>query len=206
MYIELTDEYNCGDIVKIENNHAYVFRFGEEKWCKCENIYMDPKNNQYKILSENEVPLMINKRRLLLEKLLKLAEETAKRKHKNQYDKAGKPYIEHPRAVASFVDDTEAKITAWLHDIIEDTDTEPDELLNAGFTKRITDTVCTLTHRDGIDYFDYLKSVKTNRLARIVKLADLKHNMDLSRISNPSEKDFLRLKKYEKAKKYLSDS
>lgn len=92
---------------------------------------------------------------------------------------------------------------AWLHDIIEDTETTPEELLNAGFTKRITDTVCILTHTDSIDYFDYLKAVKKSRLARTVKLADLKHNMDLSRIAKPTEKDFLRLEKYKKAKEYL---
>lgn len=103
MYIELLDEYNGGDIVKIKNNEEFVFRFGEEKWCKCQNPL---KYNKFKILSENEVPLRLNERRAFLEELLKLAEETAKRKHQNQYDKAGKPYIEHPKTVSSFINDT----------------------------------------------------------------------------------------------------
>ena len=42
-----------------------------------------------------------------------------------------------------------------------------------------------------------------NPIARVVKLADVTDNMDLGRISNPTDKDFDRLKEYVKVRALL---
>ena len=103
------------------------------------------------------------------------------------------------------VDGIEAKIVAILHDILEDTIlAEPDLIIN-GFDLKIIEAVISITKIKGETYSDYLDRVKSNELARIVKLADLTHNMDITRLHNPTEKDYKRVDKYEKAYKYLKN-
>lgn len=135
---------------------------------------------------------------------VKLAHEIAKRAHKGQFDKAGAPYILHPETVASFVTKDDEKIVAYLHDVIEDTPCQLRDLENAGFSSEIIKAVDLLTRKTGQSYKQYLKLVKTNELARVVKLADLKHNSDLSRLTHVTENDIKRLKKYQDAIVFLS--
>lgn len=135
---------------------------------------------------------------------VKLAHEIAKRAHKGQVDKAGAPYILHPETVASFVTKDDEKIVAYLHDVIEDTPCQLRDLENAGFSSEIVNAVDLLTRKTGQSYKQYLKLVKTNELARVVKLADLKHNSDLSRLTHVTENDIKRLKKYQDAIIFLS--
>ena len=135
---------------------------------------------------------------------IKLAHEIAKRAHKGQVDKAGAPYILHPETVASFVTKDDEKIVAYLHDVIEDTPCQLKDLENAGFSSEIIKAVDLLTRKTGQSYKQYLKLVKTNELARVVKLADLKHNSDLSRLTHVTENDIKRLKKYQDAIVFLS--
>ena len=135
---------------------------------------------------------------------VKLAHEIAKRAHKGQVDKAGAPYILHPETVASFVTKDDEKIVAYLHDVIEDTPCQLRDLENAGFSSEIIKAVDLLTRKTGQSYKQYLKLVKTNELARVVKLADLKHNSDLSRLTHVTENDIKRLKKYQAAIVFLS--
>lgn len=135
---------------------------------------------------------------------VKLAHEIAKRAHKGQVDKAGAPYILHPETVASFVTKDDEKIVAYLHDVIEDTPCQLRDLENAGFSSEIVNAVDLLTRKTGQSYKQYLKLVKTNELARVVKLADLKHNSDLSRLTHVTENDIKRLKKYQDAIAFLS--
>lgn len=135
---------------------------------------------------------------------VKLAHEIAKRAHKGQVDKAGAPYILHPETVASFVTKDDEKIVAYLHDVIEDTPCQLRDLENAGFSSEIIKAVDLLTRKTGQSYRQYLKLVKTNELARVVKLADLKHNSDLSRLTHVTENDIKRLKKYQDAIVFLS--
>ena len=124
--------------------------------------------------------------------------------HKGQVDKAGIPYIEHPKSVASMVDGDEAKIVALLHDTVEDTSATVEEIRSM-FGDRVADAVACLTHDKSVPYMDYLAKIKENDLARKVKLADLKHNMDLSRIPNATDVDVQRVnKKYLPAFKMLS--
>lgn len=90
-----------------------------------------------------------------------------------------------------------------MHDILEDTDTTPQELLDFGIEPEIVEAIIILTKKDNENYMDYIKRVAENSLARNVKMSDLKHNMQIDRIPNPTENDYKRLKKYEKAYKYL---
>ena len=136
--------------------------------------------------------------------MLELALSIATKAHRGQFDKAGIDYIEHPIFVASQVDSEEEKAVALLHDVIEDSSVTAEELLNAGLPETVVTAVQILSKKKGQDYPTYLKTVKSNPLARVVKLADLKHNSDLSRLSSVTDKDLERLEKYKKAIDYLS--
>lgn len=133
-----------------------------------------------------------------LKMLLNLAIAIANHSHAGQLDKAGKPYISHPLTVMAQMDTLEGKIVAVLHDAIEDSDLTIADLLRQGFPEFITDAIAAITKLDGELYEDYILRVKSNAIARKVKIADVTHNMDLSRIANPTEKDFQRLEKYKK--------
>ena len=136
--------------------------------------------------------------------MFELALSIAKKAHEGQYDKAGVDYIEHPIYVASQVDTEEEKAVALLHDVIEDSPVSAEELLQASLPETVVTAVQVLTKKKEQDYQTYLETVKKNPLARVVKLADLKHNSDLSRLSSITEKDRERLKKYKKAIDFLS--
>ena len=132
-----------------------------------------------------------------------LALSIAKKAHKGQYDKAGVDYIEHPLFVASLVDTQEEKAVALLHDVLEDSPYTAEELILAGLPETVVSAVQILTKKKGQDYQQYLELVKYSPIARRVKLADLKHNSDLSRLATVTEKDLERLEKYKKAIDYL---
>ena len=132
-----------------------------------------------------------------------LALSIAKKAHKGQYDKAGVDYIEHPLFVASLVDTQEEKAVALLHDVLEDSPYTTEELILAGLPETVVSAVQILTKKKGQDYQQYLELVKSSPIARRVKLADLKHNSDLSRLATVTEKDLERLEKYKKAIDYL---
>ena len=136
--------------------------------------------------------------------MVDLALSIATQAHEGQLDKAGVDYIEHPIYVASQVDTEEEKAVALLHDVIEDSPVSAEELLIAGLPEEVVTAVQVVTKKKEQDYQTYLETVKKNPLARVVKLADLKHNSDLSRLSSITEKDRERLKKYKKAIDFLS--
>lgn len=148
---------------------------------------------------------MVYEQKSDLNELLELAIEVATKAHEGQVDKGGNPYILHPTAVASTVDGTENKIVAYLHDIVEDTEITLEDLREMGFTDKIVNSVKAITKSKNITYEDYLKSVKEDSIARQVKMADIKHNMDITRIPNPTKKDFTRIKKYKKALAFLEN-
>lgn len=131
--------------------------------------------------------------------------EIAMKAHKGQVDKAGVEYIEHPKYVASLVSTEEEKTVALLHDVIEDSEYRLGDLNAAGFSENILMAVALLTKIPGSSYQIYLEGIKSNKLACRVKLADLKHNSDLARITNPTEKDYERLEKYKQAIDYLKN-
>ena len=134
------------------------------------------------------------------------AELFAKSIHHNQIDKAGKLYAEHLQAVVNnLVEPTEEMIAvAWLHDSVEDTEITPNDL-SRYFGDIVSDAVSAITKVKGESYDKYLSRVKANPIARLVKIADLTHNMDLSRLLVVTEKDLARKEKYVKAKAFLEN-
>lgn len=125
--------------------------------------------------------------------------------HTNQTDKAGAPYILHPIRLMLNAKTEEEQITALLHDVVEDSTVTLEDLKNAGFSATVLDAVRSLTHLEDLSYDQYLQVIASNDLARRVKLLDLADNMNLDRIKNPNDKDFLRLEKYKNALESLTN-
>ena len=138
----------------------------------------------------------------MLEKAIRLAEKA----HQGQLDKGGHPYILHPKRVAEKCETESEKITALLHDVLEDSAYTLEDLRKEGFTEEILEALTYLTHREGEGYVEYIERICENPLAVRVKYADLQDNMDISRIPHPTEKDFARLEKYQKARKRIEDA
>lgn len=135
--------------------------------------------------------------------MVEFAKALAAYAHAGQTDRAGKPYIEHPLAVAAQLDTEQERIVALLHDVLEDTAVTYDTLRNL-FGAEISDRVARLTHRAGESYMEYVRRVGEDPVTRKVKLADLRHNMDLTRLPAVTEEDRARLVKYQQASDYLS--
>ena len=112
-------------------------------------------------------------------------------------DKGGMPYMLHIEYVYKHVSTYEEKVVALLHDVIEDKDVSKEDLLEVGFSKDIVDDVLMLTRVKKIEYNDYIDNLikKGSIRALHVKLADLENNMDLTRIKNPTVKDYQRVEK-----------
>lgn len=129
--------------------------------------------------------------------------------HAGQKDKAGKPYIFHPlRVMLTVASDKNAtdeqKIVAVLHDVIEDTYVQEHHLRENGFSEEIINAIKSVTKINKDESrMDAAKRAKQNAIGRVVKLADLKDNMDLSRIENPTAKDHSRIAEYKEVKKFL---
>ena len=194
-YFRLEDE-----VIKLtDDNETLRYSFGEEKWIL--SVITDSCTE----ITEQEALGLLDKQRTKLDSLLVLAEKTAAVKHEGQFDKGGNPYFTHPQAVAAQLENTEYKIAAYLHDVCEDTPTTFDDLLEMGFTPKIVNSIKLLTKSDDISYEKYLEKIKLDECARNVKMADIRHNMDISRIPCPTEKDFARLEKYKKALKFLEE-
>ena len=119
--------------------------------------------------------------------------------HKEQLDKSGMPYVFHPFHVAEQMDSEATVITALLHDVVEDTDTTLDDFRREGFSEDIIAALALLTHSKDTPYMDYIAAISNNPIARTVKIADLKHNMDTTRLDVIDEKAERRLEKYHKA-------
>ena len=124
--------------------------------------------------------------------------------HKNQTDKSGAPYVYHPFHVAEQMDDEYSTCVALLHDTVEDTDITLDYLKSEGFPDEVIDALALMTHDDDVPYMDYIEQLRGNPLACKVKIADLTHNSDLSRLDVVTEADIARVEKYQKAMGLLS--
>ena len=105
----------------------------------------------------------------------------AYRAHQGQTDHSGLPYVFHPYHLAEQMDDEISCTVALLHDVVEHTSVALEQL-RAEFPQEVVAAVDLLTHRDEVDYFDYVRALKADPVARRVKLADLAHNSDLSRL------------------------
>ena len=126
------------------------------------------------------------------------------RAHINQKDKAGRCYIFHPINVALGVKGIRAKTVALLHDVLEDSDLYSFKDFSF-LDEEQKEAILLLTHSEKVEYFEYIKRVKSNKLALAVKLSDLKHNSNLKRLKTITEKDTDRKNKYLKAIEILEN-
>ena len=135
------------------------------------------------------------------------AMEIAYNAHHGQMDKAGIPYVFHPLHVAEGMDEEISCCVALLHDTVEDTDVTLEQLSEI-FPPQVVEAVRLLTYDENTDYFDYVRAIKNNPIAKKVKLADIAHNSDQSRFAGvdiSSEKLAYYCQKYEIALKILLD-
>lgn len=131
----------------------------------------------------------------LTKKAMKIAFEA----HREQRDKSGVPYIFHPVHLAEQMTDEATVCVALLHDVVEDTDMSFEDLRAEGFPAEIIDALRLMTHDESVPYLDYVAAIKDNIIARTVKLADLRHNSDLSRLDYVDEAALARIEKYRRA-------
>lgn len=127
--------------------------------------------------------------------------------HKEQVDKAGLPYVFHPFHLAEQMKDEVSVCVALLHDVVEDTEVTFDEMSSQGISIEVIDTLRLLTHDETVQYMDYIRNIKAseNTVAVAVKLADLKHNSDVSRLNDIGKNAYDRIVKYKKAIALLED-
>lgn len=125
--------------------------------------------------------------------------------HLNQVDKSGMPYVFHPFHLAEQMDTEDLVCVALLHDVVEDTNISFDDLISYGFNNNVINALKLLTHNDDTPYMEYIKKIKTNEIARTVKLADLKHNSDLSRLDLTKDKIPPKISLYKEAISYLEN-
>ena len=123
--------------------------------------------------------------------------------HREQVDKTGLPYVFHPFHLAEQMKDEATTVCALLHDVVEDTDYTLDDLRSMRYPDEVLDALALLTHDPAEPYMDYVKEIAKNPIARKVKMADLRHNSDLSRMDEVDEWAVKRTEKYRRALAYL---
>ena len=133
----------------------------------------------------------------------KKALEISFKAHKDKTDKGGAPYVYHPFHVAEQMKTEDEVIVALLHDVVEDTDMTIEDLRKRGFSEEVLTALQLMTHDKSEPYMDYVARIKGNPIATAVKLADLRHNSDLTRLSVVDDKALARVKKYAEAIKLL---
>ena len=107
--------------------------------------------------------------------------------------------MNHPLHVAEQVESEHATCAVLLRDVLEDTAYDVDDLRAMGFPEEVVGALELLTHPAGMPYLDYVRALKGNGIARQVKMADLRHNSDLSRLDEVTDADRVRAAKYAEA-------
>lgn len=125
---------------------------------------------------------------MLYTPMTKKAMKLAYQAHMGQVDKGGVPYIFHPVHLAEGMRTEEAVTVALLHDVVEDTPITLADLAKEGFPASVLEALKILTHDPNVPYLTYIAQVKQNALARMVKLADLQHNQDATRLDRVDER------------------
>lgn len=139
---------------------------------------------------------------MIVTPLTKKALEIAKEAHKDQFDKGGNPYIWHPMYVAEQMKDEVRTIVALLHDVVEDNEKWTLEDL-AFFGEEVVEALALLTRDKSVPYSEYIKRLSVNPIARDVKMGDLEHNSDLTRLKVIRVKDWKRAEKYKRSMAFL---
>ena len=137
--------------------------------------------------------------------LTRTAMTIACRAHQGQLDKAGYPYIHHPLHVAEQMTEEYTCAAALLHDVMEDTPITAEQLRAAGIPDPVVEALTLLCHDPDVPYLDYVRRLKDNPIARAVKLADLGHNSDVSRLDSVTPRDEMRLERYRRAMALLGE-
>lgn len=120
----------------------------------------------------------------LINKALKICFEA----HKAQVDKAGVPYVFHPIHLAEQFDSETRIVCALLHDVVEDWGKIYDKDFFAhNFPPHICKVLFLLTRRENQEYRQYIYELSKDDDAKAIKIADLKHNMDISRFGVDKE-------------------
>jgi len=126
--------------------------------------------------------------------------------HEGQLDKGGEPYILYPLRVMIKLKDEKQRIVAVLHDVIENTNVTDIDLVVEGLDIELAKAILTLSKSRDESYDEYIDRISKDEFAIQVKLADLEDNMDISRINNPTGKDYERVVKYGKAREKLMNA
>lgn len=125
--------------------------------------------------------------------------------HYGQRDKSGQPYFMHPMRVAMRCNTPQERITALLHDTIEDTDITPQQLLDAGFPEEIVEAVLSVTRRESESYSEFVERAKANAIGRQVKMHDIEDNLDALRLDRFDAAMAERYNRYLQAYHYLKN-
>lgn len=137
--------------------------------------------------------------------LTKMAMKLCFAAHKDQVDKTGIPYVFHPIHLAEQMKNEPTTVCALLHDVVEDTDYTFDDLRAMGYPERILSALRLLTHEKSVPYMEYVAKIAQDPIAKAVKIADLMHNSDLTRLDHVDEKALARKEKYAAALKMLTE-
>jgi (p)ppGpp synthase/HD superfamily hydrolase len=129
----------------------------------------------------------------------------AAKAHAGQIDKAGLPYILHPLRMMLRLNENDDRIVAVLHDVVEDCGWTLEDLRAEGFATQIIEAVEAVTRRADETYEQFVERAALNSIGKRVKLADLLDNSDMSRIAQPTQKDFDRIERYRHAIEKLQD-
>lgn len=152
----------------------------------------------------------------ILSRWVEAATRVAKRLHQGQQDKAGVDYFEgHLSFVASLGNTWQEKVVGYLHDASEDTlhtveqvldllEEEAGENMELAEKEKIGQVLRLLNHHLSGDRETYIHKIGSDALARAVKMNDLRHNMDIQRLTHPTAKDYLRIERYKQEYTYLS--
>ena len=142
---------------------------------------------------------------MIYTKLTKQAMKLCFAAHRNQLDKGGLPYVFHPFHLAEQMKDELSTVVALLHDVVEDTAYTLNDLREMGYPNEVIEALQLMTHDPAVPYMEYVACIKADPIAKAVKLADLRHNSDLTRLDNPDEKALARARKYQDAIKLLEE-
>ncbi len=138
----------------------------------------------------------------LTKKALKLCYQA----HQGQVDKTGIPYVFHPVHLAEQMETEDTTIAALLHDVVEDTQYSFSDLESMGFPASVIHALKKLTHDPAVPYLQYVAAIRPDPIARAVKLADLRHNSDLTRLDVVDDAALERVEKYRKAMEILENA
>lgn len=143
-------------------------------------------------------------KKMINTKLTRKAMIIAYNAHMNQFDRANVPYIYHPIHLAEQMESENECIVALLHDVVEDTDVTFEQL-EKDFPDEVIEALKLLTHDKKMDYMKYIEKIKKNNIAKKVKIADIIHNSDETRLDKITIKDIVRRNKYKNALEYLEN-